>query len=442
MRTAGTPEGLAAVAGRDARVLILGSFPSVISLERQQYYANPRNQFWQIMGQLFEFEPGLPYPLRCRKLLEHGIALWDVCESAQRTGSLDATIDLQSVIPNDLGAFVQEHPHIELVAMNGRTAAGILDRLALYHQLLRARRILPSTSPAHAAMPIGEKVLAWSIVRDPPPSSSKQCDTQDASRPPAGRPSEQAHDLPIIGVDCSTDAKKTGLALADVQGRHLVIRAALCASKQSSAAAIAAEWIGSVPRALLALDAPLGWPELLGRELAVHSAGQAIESPANALFRRLTDDEIWHRLRKRSLDVGASWIARTARAALEFLKELQGILHRPVELLWAPTWAEGVQAIEVYPAATRISLGVSDRGGSLQGLSPHLRFRAGSPPKSPDARDAVVCALAAAEFLAGRAIGPTAEQESRARKEGWIWAGAAASPRGGGRSGRRVRRQR
>lgn len=159
--------GLTPLARKDACVLILGSFPSVISLERQEYYANPRNQFWRIMGQLFEFEPGLPYAVRCQQLLDHGIALWDACKSAKRPGSLDAAIDPESVVPNDLLPFLDGHPHIKLIVMNGRTAAGIVDRLKLSHPLIKDRRLLPSTSPAHAAIPIAEKVLAWSTVRDP-----------------------------------------------------------------------------------------------------------------------------------------------------------------------------------------------------------------------------------------------------------------------------------
>ena len=133
---------MAPVEREDARVLILGSFPSIVSLERREYYANPRNQFWRIMGQLFEFETSLPYSVRCQKLLEHRIALWDVCESAQRTGSLDAAIEPESVVPNDLARFLQEHPRIELVAMNGQTAAGILDRLRFGHPLLGVRQLL------------------------------------------------------------------------------------------------------------------------------------------------------------------------------------------------------------------------------------------------------------------------------------------------------------
>jgi double-stranded uracil-DNA glycosylase len=411
------------MAGRDARVLILGSFPSVISLERQEYYANPRNQFWQIMGQLFEFEASLPYSLRCKCLRKGGVALWDVCKSVDRPGSLDARIDPKAVVPNDLGSFLKDHPRIQLVAVNGQKAAAILDRLPLNHPALLSRLLLPSTSPAHAALPIGEKVLAWSVVRDGQHSLSNQNPRGERSPRRARR-----------------SARKTGLALAGVEGLHLVIRTALCASKQASAAAIVAQWIGSEPRALVALDAPLGWPEPLSRELSAHSAGQPIGSSANALFRRQTDDEICHRLGKRSLDVGASWIARTACSALEFLQELQRALNRPVTLVWTPAWPEGVRAIEVYPAATRLSLGAVDRGGSFQGLTRRLRFPPGGPPRSQDARDAVVCALGAAEFLLGRAIGPTAEQEAHAHKEGWIWAGPPQKSRRGGRSRGRPRR--
>ena len=50
-------QGFPPIVDDDARVLILGSFPSALSLAAHQYYANPRNAFWPITSELFGFEP-------------------------------------------------------------------------------------------------------------------------------------------------------------------------------------------------------------------------------------------------------------------------------------------------------------------------------------------------------------------------------------------------
>jgi hypoxanthine-DNA glycosylase len=45
-------EGFPPVVDDAARLLILGSFPSVQSLSARQYYGNPRNAFWPITSAL------------------------------------------------------------------------------------------------------------------------------------------------------------------------------------------------------------------------------------------------------------------------------------------------------------------------------------------------------------------------------------------------------
>lgn len=160
--------GFPPIAGTHARVLILGSLPGQVSLQRQQYYALPQNAFWKIMGRLVGANPELPYAERSQCLVQNGIALWDVCAAAQRPGSLDAAIVHSSVVPNDFAAFLASHPGIGLICFNGGKAADLYRRLVLPGLPDTARAIrtetLPSTSPAHAAMPLEEKLTRWAAV--------------------------------------------------------------------------------------------------------------------------------------------------------------------------------------------------------------------------------------------------------------------------------------
>ncbi|MBU4500209.1 MAG: DNA-deoxyinosine glycosylase [Gammaproteobacteria bacterium] len=160
------------IADLHARVLILGSLPGQVSLQRQQYYAQPQNAFWKIMGRLFDAGPEWPYADRMQRLVQNRIALWDVCASAQRPGSLDAAIVHSSVVPNELAAFIESHPDVGLICFNGGKAADLYRRLVLpgLPATLRAIRYatLPSTSPAHAAMPFEQKLIRWAAVLQNP----------------------------------------------------------------------------------------------------------------------------------------------------------------------------------------------------------------------------------------------------------------------------------
>jgi double-stranded uracil-DNA glycosylase len=154
------PAGLAPVTGSVPRVLILGSFPSVLSLEKQEYYGNPKNRFWAVMEELFGIPAGLSYPDRITRLTQHGIALWDTVRSCERLGSADSRI--RHPAPNDIAGFVRAHPTIRLVALNGSTAGRLYHRLAAVPDLPAVT--LPSTSPANAAVPFAEKLRSWRVV--------------------------------------------------------------------------------------------------------------------------------------------------------------------------------------------------------------------------------------------------------------------------------------
>jgi hypoxanthine-DNA glycosylase len=161
-------DGFGPVARADARVLILGSLPGKVSLERRQYYAQPQNAYWRIMGELTGAGPDLPYKHRLRLLNENGIALWDVCAAGHRSGSLDSAIQLATVETNDFRGFLRAHPGIRLICFNGRKAKEIYDRKvlptlpALFERI--RYEVLPSTSPAHAGMSFEQKLSRWRSV--------------------------------------------------------------------------------------------------------------------------------------------------------------------------------------------------------------------------------------------------------------------------------------
>ena len=166
--TRSASRGFPPIAAPDARVLILGSLPGAVSLAARQYYAQPHNAFWRIMGELFGAGPDVPYAGRADRLRASGIALWDVCREAVRPGSLDAAIDLKSVVTNDFERFFHGHPRIVHVCVNGGAAWRLY--LRQVQPLLPERlsslplHLLPSTSPAHASLRYAQKLQRWRLL--------------------------------------------------------------------------------------------------------------------------------------------------------------------------------------------------------------------------------------------------------------------------------------
>ena len=155
--------GLPALCGAHPRILILGSMPSVASLEQQQYYGHPRNAFWPIMADLLGFEKRMPYAENTRRITQNGIAIWDVIGECVRPGSLDSAIVQGSERINPIHEFIDARPAIRTVALNGGTAARLFRRHCLPHLEAAELRILelPTTSPANARMNYTEKSERW-----------------------------------------------------------------------------------------------------------------------------------------------------------------------------------------------------------------------------------------------------------------------------------------
>ncbi len=144
----------------DARVLILGSFPSEASLAARQYYAHPRNHFWPILGAVLE-EPltELAYSDRLSRLRAHRLAVWDTIVACERAGSLDAAI--RNAERGEIARVKRVAPELCAVCFNGNTAGLARPAWAAagYETV-----VLPSTSPAYTR-PFAEKLAAWQVLR-------------------------------------------------------------------------------------------------------------------------------------------------------------------------------------------------------------------------------------------------------------------------------------
>lgn len=140
---------------KDSRILILGSFPSVVSRRQNFYYANPSNRFWTVMSVLFDEQ------IEDRKefCLKQGIALWDVIASCHIHASDDASIT--DVRVNDISSLVKK-TRIHTVFTTGKKAETLFRRYIRTDLPLIG---LPSTSSANARMKLDDLVKEYAVIR-------------------------------------------------------------------------------------------------------------------------------------------------------------------------------------------------------------------------------------------------------------------------------------
>ncbi|KLU66669.1 uracil DNA glycosylase superfamily protein [Desulfosporosinus acididurans] len=145
-----------------SRILVLGSMPSVQSLREQQYYANPRNQFWRIIYTIFSASLESDYIRRIEFIRSKRIALWDVIATCHREGSLDSKIKGEKA--NDFHQLFNTYTNLELVVFNGSKAYATFRKQVGFDFTNVSFKQLPSTSPANT-IKLEEKICQWSIIR-------------------------------------------------------------------------------------------------------------------------------------------------------------------------------------------------------------------------------------------------------------------------------------
>ena len=155
--------GLEPAGSSAPRVLVLGSMPGALSLDRQAYYAHPRNRFWWLMEQVFGIPVTAPYGERLQQLESHGVALWDVLHHCERVGSLDRDIVPASEVANDIVGYLRERPSLTRVVLNGTKSERSFRKHVQVKTLGRALdvRSVSSTSPANATISATDLLQEW-----------------------------------------------------------------------------------------------------------------------------------------------------------------------------------------------------------------------------------------------------------------------------------------
>ena len=148
----------APIINEEAKILILGSLPSDKSLEKGEYYGHLQNKFWRVIATITGNELPVSYADKKQLLLKSDIGIWDVAHSAQRAGSMDSAI--KDVEPNDINGLIAMHSDIKVIGFNGTKAQSLFDKHFTRNPEIRYI-LLPSTSPANAAISFDNLCKAW-----------------------------------------------------------------------------------------------------------------------------------------------------------------------------------------------------------------------------------------------------------------------------------------
>lgn len=135
--------------------------PSVKSLNQEQYYGHPQNQFWKLMYALFDSDVEQDYAQRVQFLLKNKIALWDVLQECERKGSMDHNITHPKA--NDFESFFKSYPNIKTIAFSSKNACKLFEKHIGFSEDF-TYLILPSPSPAYAVMSFDRKFEQWNDI--------------------------------------------------------------------------------------------------------------------------------------------------------------------------------------------------------------------------------------------------------------------------------------
>ncbi|MBE9869963.1 DNA-deoxyinosine glycosylase [Campylobacter concisus] len=149
---------------KNSKILILGSFPSVVSRKFGFYYANPQNRFWRVLAGILNAAVPKSTDEKIKFLLSHHIAIYDAAISCEIEGSSDAK--MSKIVPVNLKPIFKT-ANITQVYANGGKAYEICKKY-LEDEIIKATKNevikLPSTSPANAKFSLEKLAKEWQII--------------------------------------------------------------------------------------------------------------------------------------------------------------------------------------------------------------------------------------------------------------------------------------
>ncbi|WP_046226982.1 DUF429 domain-containing protein [Paenibacillus dauci] len=242
----------------------------------------------------------------------------------------------------------------------------------------------------------------------------------------------------IIGIDCATEHKNTGICVYDYNNKKFIAYKAASTTMDTINSILKDH---SKENFLLCWDTPLGWPIDFSSSLVNHLAGQYLRSAPLNFFNRSTDLFCHSLLGKKPLEITTNRIARTTHKTLGIINELQ-MKYPKMKLLWDPKEEFEIGYIEVYPVTWLLSESIvpnkTKQYDSYKGTEQKNQRRRLDIIKELRKRgmkfngmykrmikeehffDACLCCLGGKDFLDDRTIRPI-NNISSIQKEGWIW---------------------
>ena len=144
----------------NSQILILGSFPSVVSREQNFYYMNKNNRFYKVLSKIFNEDfYNCDVEQKIKLLKKYHIALYDVVNKCFIYKSSDSSIEIVSYLNLEQ---IIEVTKISTIFLNGKVSYNLF--IKKYPNILYPAIYLPSTSSANAKMKLEQLVDKWKII--------------------------------------------------------------------------------------------------------------------------------------------------------------------------------------------------------------------------------------------------------------------------------------